>query len=205
MNLVALTATHGAPSRTDDVTGESCCEPHSTPGCGDKACEAHVCKQDPFCCESWWNPYCANEANGRGGFHSAYAENTTRRSNPDNSSRACAICRVPSVTPPLPRNLPPYSPPGPQPPPPPTNVIKGGTLCFGFSSVTDQQHAITHGYHFRGAVASVLGLWDGALTMPVAQDAGCECGRGCSYNGCFTAGYRSEADGTYTEMVSLQQ
>ena len=59
------------------------------------------------------------------------------------------------------------------------------------------------GYHFRGAVASILGLWDGALSMPVAQDAGCECGRGCSYNGCFVAGYRSEADGTYTEMVSL--
>jgi V8-like Glu-specific endopeptidase len=43
-------------------TGPSCTVEHLTPGCGDAACCATICTIDPFCCESYWDSFCATRA-----------------------------------------------------------------------------------------------------------------------------------------------
>ena len=39
-----------------------CCDPQDGPGCEDGVCEAIVCGQDPFCCDSQWDQLCADAA-----------------------------------------------------------------------------------------------------------------------------------------------
>ena len=62
------TFTTGFETDTDDPTGGStndCCvaSPDGTTGCNDPGCEAAVCGNDPFCCNSQWDGICANAAN----------------------------------------------------------------------------------------------------------------------------------------------
>lgn len=39
-----------------------CCAPNGTPGCEDPDCEALICGQDPFCCDTEWDALCADAA-----------------------------------------------------------------------------------------------------------------------------------------------
>ncbi|MFM7052292.1 MAG: hypothetical protein ACKOYN_09195 [Planctomycetota bacterium] len=41
----------------------TCCEPHGTPWCNDKACCEAVCLEDNFCCTVQWDEFCAQTAN----------------------------------------------------------------------------------------------------------------------------------------------
>lgn len=41
---------------------QSCFEPHDEPGCDDARCEAQVCAEDFFCCESAWDVSCVERA-----------------------------------------------------------------------------------------------------------------------------------------------
>ena len=41
---------------------QDCFEPHGGPGCDDPVCEAAVCEQDFFCCESGWDASCVELA-----------------------------------------------------------------------------------------------------------------------------------------------
>jgi hypothetical protein len=43
--------------------GSNCCEPHGGTGCDDPDCEALICDIDPFCCDSAWDGFCADQAN----------------------------------------------------------------------------------------------------------------------------------------------
>ena len=48
---------------TSVVVGDSnCCELHDGVGCDDRSCEALVCEEDPSCCYSDWDSYCARVA-----------------------------------------------------------------------------------------------------------------------------------------------
>ena len=40
----------------------TCCEPHPTPWCNDKACCDAVCLVDIFCCTTEWDAFCASTA-----------------------------------------------------------------------------------------------------------------------------------------------
>jgi len=42
--------------------GSNCCVANGTPGCDDAACEALICSQDPFCCDTSWDGICADAA-----------------------------------------------------------------------------------------------------------------------------------------------
>ena len=57
---------------TGAVAAQSCFEAHAEPGCDDATCEAAVCAEDAFCCESTWDESCVELAkefcdNGGGG------------------------------------------------------------------------------------------------------------------------------------------
>ncbi len=39
-----------------------CCVANGTPGCGDMACTAAICAEDPFCCDTEWDGLCASAA-----------------------------------------------------------------------------------------------------------------------------------------------
>jgi len=43
------------------------CAATDVPGCGGCACEAYVCKRDPYCCKTGWDGMCAREC-ANGGF-----------------------------------------------------------------------------------------------------------------------------------------
>ena len=49
------------PEDCGQCAGESCCEPHDTPGCADGGVQACVCEQDAFCCDVEWDGICVNE------------------------------------------------------------------------------------------------------------------------------------------------
>ncbi len=56
---------------TDTCTEPStCCHDNATSGCDDAACETAVCACDPYCCEVYWDDYCA----GTGFFGGCGAE-----------------------------------------------------------------------------------------------------------------------------------
>lgn len=41
------------------ITSSDCCFEHASPGCDSPECEAAVCQDDPFCCETSWDLPCA--------------------------------------------------------------------------------------------------------------------------------------------------
>jgi hypothetical protein len=45
-----------------DVTSSDCCSANGSAGCDDATCEAAVCAEDPFCCNTDWDGVCANAA-----------------------------------------------------------------------------------------------------------------------------------------------
>ncbi len=45
-----------------DPGAGTCCQPDNTPCCDDADCCNAVCDIDPFCCNTSWDPTCANEA-----------------------------------------------------------------------------------------------------------------------------------------------
>ncbi len=45
-----------------------CCTANGTPGCEDEECCNAVCAGDPFCCDSFWDGFCAEDAQDICGF-----------------------------------------------------------------------------------------------------------------------------------------
>ncbi len=43
--------------------GSNCCVDNGTPGCDDPNCQALICGQDSFCCDTAWDQICADAAN----------------------------------------------------------------------------------------------------------------------------------------------
>ncbi len=52
------------PSQGDrpEGGGSDCCIANGTPGCDDATCQALICGQDPFCCDTAWDSICADAA-----------------------------------------------------------------------------------------------------------------------------------------------
>lgn len=80
----------------------SCFEPHTGTGCSETNCCNTVCAADSFCCESEWDDFCVEEAEGlcEGGFSSCGAPLTpdcqTQSALPGCSDANCCneVCRV---------------------------------------------------------------------------------------------------------------
>ena len=45
-----------------DPDAGGCFVANGTPGCDDSACCEATCAEDPFCCNSFWDAICADEA-----------------------------------------------------------------------------------------------------------------------------------------------
>ncbi len=46
----------------DGIFYGPCCEEHPTAGCDDPVCTELVCKEDPYCCEVYWDHVCEGDA-----------------------------------------------------------------------------------------------------------------------------------------------
>ncbi len=53
-----------ADSGADTSAGGDCCEPATSPGCGDAEIESCVCTIEPACCQTMWSPACVDLAGG---------------------------------------------------------------------------------------------------------------------------------------------
>jgi hypothetical protein len=64
--LTAIVVVFPYPIVTRAQTTGDCCSANGTPGCDDSECETTVCDAfviDPFCCDTAWDNFCAEEAN----------------------------------------------------------------------------------------------------------------------------------------------
>lgn len=60
---VSMAGNDGAPRGGVCPGSGSCFSANGTPGCDDAACCQTVCGFDPFCCDTEWDSFCADEAN----------------------------------------------------------------------------------------------------------------------------------------------
>jgi len=61
-NLARVLCEDCPPAVCNPDTFGSCCFTHGSPGCNDPTCCEMICEVDPFCCESFWDSQCAEQA-----------------------------------------------------------------------------------------------------------------------------------------------